>query len=162
MAYIVKCPQCNEINGGSLLHCVKCQASLIGIPREDDDTPETNLLSTVKTADSEEESMEDVPVRTTKSLSEKSLLLGIPAVLALPIVSLLWELFEFDEDGFFIFCLVPGLWLTSVVCGLAGLITGFIALKRETDEKWKPVVGVVLGILMILEQIILFYLITSS
>jgi hypothetical protein len=33
MGSIVKCPQCNEVNGGSLLHCSKCQTSLIGIPR---------------------------------------------------------------------------------------------------------------------------------
>ena len=34
MGYIVKCPNCNEVNGGSLLNCGKCQASLVGIPRE--------------------------------------------------------------------------------------------------------------------------------
>jgi hypothetical protein len=33
MGYIVKCPQCNEVNSGSVLHCSKCQTSLIGIPR---------------------------------------------------------------------------------------------------------------------------------
>ena len=34
MGYIVKCPQCNEVNVGSKLNCVKCQTSLIGVPRE--------------------------------------------------------------------------------------------------------------------------------
>jgi len=39
MGYIVKCPQCNEINAGSRLNCIKCQASLIGIPREQGESP---------------------------------------------------------------------------------------------------------------------------
>jgi hypothetical protein len=36
MGYTAKCPQCNEINSGSSLYCVKCQTSLVGIPREKD------------------------------------------------------------------------------------------------------------------------------
>lgn len=34
MGYTVTCPQCQEINSGSQLYCTKCQASLIGVPRE--------------------------------------------------------------------------------------------------------------------------------
>jgi hypothetical protein len=36
MGYFVKCPQCNETNSGGSLYCIKCQTSLIGIPREQD------------------------------------------------------------------------------------------------------------------------------
>jgi hypothetical protein len=39
MAIIVKCPNCDEVNVGSQLHCVKCQTSLIGVPREDGESP---------------------------------------------------------------------------------------------------------------------------
>jgi len=35
MANIVKCPNCNEANAGSQLNCVKCQTSLVGLPREE-------------------------------------------------------------------------------------------------------------------------------
>ena len=34
MGYTVTCPQCQEINSGSQLYCTKCQASLVGVPRE--------------------------------------------------------------------------------------------------------------------------------
>ena len=45
MGTIVKCPQCNEINVGSQLHCVKCQTSLIGIPREEGESPVSEFVS---------------------------------------------------------------------------------------------------------------------
>ena len=45
MGYIVKCPQCSQMNSGSSLYCIKCQTSLIGIPREKD-------LSTVEMPES--------------------------------------------------------------------------------------------------------------
>ena len=45
MGYIVKCPQCNEVNVGSLLHCNKCQTSLIGIPREQGESPISEFVS---------------------------------------------------------------------------------------------------------------------
>ena len=45
MGYIVKCPQCNEVNIGSLLHCNKCQTSLIGIPREQGESPIPEFVS---------------------------------------------------------------------------------------------------------------------
>ena len=45
MGTIVKCPQCNEINFGSQLHCVKCQTSLIGIPREQGESPVPEFVS---------------------------------------------------------------------------------------------------------------------
>jgi len=45
MGTIVKCPQCNEINVGSQLHCVKCQTSLIGIPREQGESPVSEFVS---------------------------------------------------------------------------------------------------------------------
>ncbi len=34
MPATVICPSCNEENSGSSLHCVKCQTSLIGLPRQ--------------------------------------------------------------------------------------------------------------------------------
>lgn len=34
MAIIVICPSCNEENPGSSLQCVKCQANLVGVPRQ--------------------------------------------------------------------------------------------------------------------------------
>ena len=34
MGYTVTCPQCQEVNSGSQLYCTKCQASLVGVPRE--------------------------------------------------------------------------------------------------------------------------------
>jgi len=40
MGYIVTCPQCQEINSGSQLYCTKCQASLVGVPREQTFTAE--------------------------------------------------------------------------------------------------------------------------
>ena len=48
MGYTAKCPQCNEINSGSSLNCVKCQTSLIGIPREKNDSAieETEIKKT--------------------------------------------------------------------------------------------------------------------
>lgn len=36
MSYSVICPSCNEKNSGSAFHCVKCNASLIGIPRQEE------------------------------------------------------------------------------------------------------------------------------
>ena len=45
MGTIVKCPQCNEINVGSQLHCVKCQTSLIGISREEGESPVSEFVS---------------------------------------------------------------------------------------------------------------------
>ena len=45
MAYIVKCPQCNEINIGSAFHCVKCNANLIGTPREKGKSPIPEFIS---------------------------------------------------------------------------------------------------------------------
>lgn len=41
MGYIVKCPQCNEINSGSRLTCTNCEADLVGIHREQDSADET-------------------------------------------------------------------------------------------------------------------------
>jgi len=55
LGYIVKCPQCGEINPGSRLTCTICEADLVGIRREkdpsDSDTPEemsvvANIIST--------------------------------------------------------------------------------------------------------------------
>ena len=49
MGYTVKCPQCGEVNSGSILYCIKCQTSLIGIPREKDlstvEIPERKIVS---------------------------------------------------------------------------------------------------------------------
>jgi hypothetical protein len=39
MGTIVICPNCKEINIGSKLFCVKCQTSLIGIPRIQGESP---------------------------------------------------------------------------------------------------------------------------
>lgn len=36
MGYIVTCPQCNKVNPGSRLNCIKCQATLVGIQRMKD------------------------------------------------------------------------------------------------------------------------------
>jgi hypothetical protein len=40
LGYIVKCPQCGEVNSGSRLTCVKCENELTGIPREQDNSEE--------------------------------------------------------------------------------------------------------------------------
>lgn len=48
MAYIVKCPQCGEINIGSEFHCVKCETSLIGIPREQGESPLPEFINNHK------------------------------------------------------------------------------------------------------------------
>jgi hypothetical protein len=45
MGTIVKCPQCNEVNVGSQLHCIKCQTSLIGLPREQGESPIPEFVS---------------------------------------------------------------------------------------------------------------------
>lgn len=39
MGTVVKCPHCNEVNVGSKLYCIKCQTSLIGIAREQGESP---------------------------------------------------------------------------------------------------------------------------
>ena len=54
MANIVKCPECGEVNIGSRLLCAKCQTSLIGVPREQGDSPlvkSTELTPPAKTLD---------------------------------------------------------------------------------------------------------------
>ena len=43
MSAIVICPLCNEENSGSSLHCVKCQTSLVGIPRQMKPLTETEV-----------------------------------------------------------------------------------------------------------------------
>ena len=53
MGSIVKCPQCGEINIGSKLYCVKCQTSLVGIPREQGESPLPEFTSTQKSTDGE-------------------------------------------------------------------------------------------------------------
>jgi hypothetical protein len=51
MAYIVKCPQCGEINIGSEFYCVKCKTNLIGIPREQGESPLPEFISNQKTTE---------------------------------------------------------------------------------------------------------------
>jgi hypothetical protein len=46
MGIIVKCPKCNEVNAGSQLYCVKCQASLVGALREEGESPLPDMGST--------------------------------------------------------------------------------------------------------------------
>ncbi|MBK9924489.1 MAG: hypothetical protein IPP66_04280 [Anaerolineales bacterium] len=49
MGYTVKCPQCNEINSGSRLNCVKCQTNLIGVSRKHEET--ATEVSNIKIGD---------------------------------------------------------------------------------------------------------------
>jgi hypothetical protein len=39
MSIIVICPNCKQVNIGSKLICVKCQASLIGVQRTEGESP---------------------------------------------------------------------------------------------------------------------------
>ncbi len=45
MGEIVKCPHCKEVNTGSQRHCVKCHTSLVGLPREQDTSPNPEFVS---------------------------------------------------------------------------------------------------------------------
>jgi len=36
MSYSVICPSCKEKNAGNAFHCVKCNADLVGVPRQED------------------------------------------------------------------------------------------------------------------------------
>jgi hypothetical protein len=52
VATIVKCPQCSEVNIGSRLYCVNCQTSLIGILREQGNSPISEYTTTHSSAES--------------------------------------------------------------------------------------------------------------
>ena len=161
MAYIVRCPECNEVNGGSQLRCVKCQASLIGIPREDDGS---SVPEPVKV---EAGTTEEKPVRKSNRLGVTSLWLGILAfVTSFPFLLIVYYLAPDLLEGFFMWLYYGWgvIWtsLVSLACGVAGVIAGSLSLKRRTGERGKAIAGIVLGGLALLFIICFMTLITTS
>lgn len=160
MAYTVRCPECGEVNGGSHLRCVKCQASLVGIPREQDGSPAPAAV----------EAAPERPARKTINLVAVSLCLGILAVItSFPFWLLLMILFPgWNCEGFSILCWWYYGWgviwtsLVSLASGVAGVVAGSLSLKRRIGEKGKAIAGIVWGGLALVFIIYFMAFITTS
>ncbi len=71
MSYSVVCPSCNEKNIGSAFHCIKCQTSLIGVPRQENPLSQFDISTQQKiTAKSQNEILEENKQLETESVGQ--------------------------------------------------------------------------------------------
>ena len=148
MAYIVKCPECGEVNGGSQLRCVKCQASLIGIPREDDGS---SVPEPVKV---EAGTTEEKPVRNIDQMARISFSMLVLAVLVSPYVTaqlanLLGR--KHPRDCGQAFSLI-----SAALCGV-GLVLAINASKRAKGENTLATLSAALGIMLSILDLVAIY-----
>ena len=147
MAYIVRCPQCNEVNGGSQLRCVKCLASLVGVPREQGESPIPDFVPAAPILEIHPvhpaslqailgEDMGEKSVRKTGWLWMASLCLGLTSfIFSLKFLDWFW-----GADLGFTFLVGP-------IAGLAGIILGLIHSIKRKGGKWLSIPGIIFGIL---------------